>query len=599
MAGTRRIHGWTPGLVALLVFAVPALSAASGDSLATRIGEIRRGHGIPGVAVAVLAEGSPDVLVMDGFADPGAGRPVAPDTLFRVSSISKTLLALAALRLVEGGVLELDAPVAPRLPGLPLVNPWRAIRPLTLAILLEHTAGLPEFGFGEVLDQTGRARRPGELLRSNPGKLRVRWRPGERFAYSNRGYAVVAALLEEVTGQDFEDVVAREVFRPLGMAGARYTLPARGDEGLAEGFLAPGGAPIPRKEPFFRSAAGALLSARDLAALTRMFLRRGRGPDGARYLREETLGRMEYPANSAAARAGLRVGCGLGVTSSARRRIQVWGHYGGGYGYQTIFQYLPRERRGYVLMINSSGTRPGFDAVNDLLLGEIQGDVRARPLRPTRMPATRLAALVGEYVPGNPRHPELAFLDLLTGGTTLSSLGDRLRARSLSRPERILVPVGGGRFRFEGDAVASLVALEVEGRVVLAGGGAWMERLAFPWIAAVQGFLALSLLGVLAGLLLPLRAGSRAGAVAAGASLALMGGVWVARGVPVADYGRVTPATLAVFLAGPLHALCTLGAVLLARAEPGAILLRLVVVSHLVASGFLAWSGLLGLRLFG
>jgi len=443
-----------------------------------------------------------------------------------------------------------------------------------------------------------------------PWRLRVRWPPGERFAYSNRGYLLVAHILERVAGRPYEEVVDREVVRPLGLEDAAFALEPEARPRLARGYLDATGPPAPYRPARFRAPANALASLRDLAALTRFFLARGQRPDGRRHLRVETLRRMERPETSAAARAGCRFGAGLGVNANPRRARPVWGHYGGGYAYQVVFQYLPDAGRGYVLAVNASHTRPGFDAANALLLEHL-----ARDLPPPELPASAPVpeTLEGWYWPGNPRHQPLAFLETLLGAAQLRVTPEEALMVPWTGAPRRLEAFADGTLRLEGHGVPSLVALERgPGGVVLAGDGAWMERQRWAWPWLLRGAILLAAAAALSALLhLPWwwRGPGGSLGLARGLLLAdtllLVGTLGLAHEVPVDSLGRVTPATLWIAVSGPLYVLGVLAALAAAaRAlrRRGRSLATVAVLGaalgHLGSLVALGSAGFLGIRLW-
>lgn len=124
----------------------------------------------------------------------GEGRSVTPDTTYVIGSVSKPLLATAAVTAAEAGRLDLDAPVVDALPDLRRVKGAEAI---TARHLLAHTSGLP-FGADE-LDLTGTDRTAAGVVAGLDVALTSR--PGERYAYSSLGYLVLTAWVEAVTGR--------------------------------------------------------------------------------------------------------------------------------------------------------------------------------------------------------------------------------------------------------------------------------------------------------------------------------------------------------------------------------------------------------------
>jgi CubicO group peptidase (beta-lactamase class C family) len=212
---------------------VPAGLVAAVDALA-------RGTGFSGV-VRVDRAGQVLVERAYGLAHRGFGVPNTPATRFGVASVTKGLTALAVASLAEDGVLPLDTPARELLGAdLPLVDDA-----VTVEHLLAHRSGI-----GDHLDESGDWSPtdhvlpvPVHTLAGAEDHLPVLdghpqvSPPGERFAYNNAGFVVLALLAERASGRAFPDLVAERVCRPAGMTGTAFP---RGDEpeaGLAAGHL--------------------------------------------------------------------------------------------------------------------------------------------------------------------------------------------------------------------------------------------------------------------------------------------------------------------------------------------------------------------------
>ncbi|AEG45005.1 serine hydrolase [Isoptericola variabilis] len=164
----------------------------------------RRERRAPALAAAVAHDGE---LLWTGAAGVAApGEPATDRTAFRVGSITKPMTAVAVLRLVADGRLALDEPVGRWLPDAPAPD-------ATVAHLLTHTAGLPAEPPGPWWERHGGGTWE-ELVAARPQPL---WAPGERFHYSNLGYAVLGRLVEEAHGRAWDAVLRHTVWEPLGM----------------------------------------------------------------------------------------------------------------------------------------------------------------------------------------------------------------------------------------------------------------------------------------------------------------------------------------------------------------------------------------------
>ncbi|MEE8450456.1 MAG: serine hydrolase domain-containing protein [Thermoguttaceae bacterium] len=201
--------------------AVPEL--ASFDRVICRFMQDRS---IPGGAVAVAKDGRLLLSRGYGWADVERRRPVKPNSLFRIASVSKPITALALLVLVEQGRLDLDAKAVDLLgPIRPTEGASidRAFRQITVRQLLHHTAGFdrqasfdpmfPGPAMTAVLESPVDSR---SIIRYMSGRP-LDFPPGTRYAYSNFGYCLLGRILERLVGEPYDRAVERLVLRPAGI----------------------------------------------------------------------------------------------------------------------------------------------------------------------------------------------------------------------------------------------------------------------------------------------------------------------------------------------------------------------------------------------
>ncbi|TDU82619.1 CubicO group peptidase (beta-lactamase class C family) [Kribbella voronezhensis] len=183
---------------------------------------------VPGVSWAVIEGGQIVEHGSAGLVDAGRSDLVTERTLFQACSISKPVAVLAALRLVDQGLLDLDEDVNNRLKSwrVPRTGDWQPV--VTLRQLVSHSAGLTVHGFpgylyGEELPNL-RQLLDGVPPATNFG-VRVDTVPGTQFRYSGGGTLVVQQLLEDVTGTPFRQLMQELVLGPLGMFDSDYAQP--------------------------------------------------------------------------------------------------------------------------------------------------------------------------------------------------------------------------------------------------------------------------------------------------------------------------------------------------------------------------------------
>ena len=193
-------------------FALVGKAAACEAGLEARVDSILSPYSgrVPGASLLILKDGKPLVRESRGFADLEAGRPAAPDTNYRLASVSKQFTAMAVLLLVQDGVLKLDQPVHDWLPSLP-----PATRAITLRQLLSHRSGLVDYE--DFVPDDAPQVRDADVLRILESQDRTLFPPGSDYRYSNSGFALLSLVVERASKQDYPGFVRERIFGPLGM----------------------------------------------------------------------------------------------------------------------------------------------------------------------------------------------------------------------------------------------------------------------------------------------------------------------------------------------------------------------------------------------
>ena len=182
------------------------------------VDETAREHGIPGVSVAVSLDRGPAAPVVSGVADLATDELLSPAAVFPIYSITKTFMAVATVSLAQQGRLDLDAPLSRWLDDPRVAS-------LTLRQVLNHSAGIPDYGrfrsYHAAVQATPGEPWPLDRLFDTAFASGLDFPPGQEFRYSNTGYTFLKRLLEAATGRSYAQVLADEIFRPLGLRSAR------------------------------------------------------------------------------------------------------------------------------------------------------------------------------------------------------------------------------------------------------------------------------------------------------------------------------------------------------------------------------------------
>ena len=327
-------------------------SAAVGPSLAEHMAALQ----VPGVSIAVIHDGA--IEWARGFGVTRIGGPaVTPDTLFQAASISKPVSALAVLRLVESGKLNLDTDVNQYLKTWKVPeNQFTAKAKVTLRTLLTHTAGMTVRGFPGYAANSPLPTVV-QILKGEPPantqRIFVDTVPGTSGRYSGGGYVVAQQLLEDVTGISFPRLMQESVLAPIGMTRSTFEqpMPASRLKEVAtpydsEGRAVPGGPHVyPEMAP-----AGLWTTPSDLARY-------------ATEVQKALAGKSAVLSAAMARQMLIPNGQGLGPQTGGRKENPYFAHNGSNEGYKCYFVAY-NNGDGAVIMTNGDN---GARLANDII----------------------------------------------------------------------------------------------------------------------------------------------------------------------------------------------------------------------------------------
>ncbi|MCB1954332.1 MAG: beta-lactamase family protein [Rhodocyclaceae bacterium] len=339
--------------------------AAATAQLQALIRQEMRSADIAGLSIAVVEDQSVLWAHGEGWADRAGGQAAAPDTRYRMGSISKLLTATAAVRLAQERRLDLDAPVSAILPELAMRDRFAHGGPVGFSLrqLLSHHAGLPR----DLPD--GMWGRPGETHRELVGRLasvELAYPPGQVFHYSNLGPSLVGVAIERASGLPFDAYLRRSVLEPLGMVGARFSAApdphapaARPYHGLQEGTE-----PVLRDVPAGGLEASVLDMSRFLSAV---FDPRG-GVLDPTWAAQMLSAQNEGVVFDFDLKVGLGWMLAAGDPGVPREAGPVIGHDGATVHYRSRLLALPRHRLGVIVASNSDTAGPSVDRIAEAAL---------------------------------------------------------------------------------------------------------------------------------------------------------------------------------------------------------------------------------------
>lgn len=264
------------------------------DQLLDQVATLMPALQLPGYVGAIWHDGQ-QVEFSHGVANLNTGAPMRPDTGFLLGSVTKVLTTTLLLRYVERGEIGLDDAVIKYLPDLRFAISGHAGR-LRVRNLLNHTSGIDAD-----TRMPAASNGPGAVSAYMLGleKIGTLYEVDEYVSYSNPGFAIAGRLLEVVSGTDFNTLLEREIYGPVGMSNSSTSAEQAILRGTAVGHLSQEGSTTPQPVSVFMlpasmASAGAtpIVTAADLVAFARVHLDGGVAPDGTVVLSRESTERM-------------------------------------------------------------------------------------------------------------------------------------------------------------------------------------------------------------------------------------------------------------------------------------------------------------------
>lgn len=315
-----------------------------------------RRHRLPGASLSVLADGRV-ASAARGILNQRTGVTATTGSVFQVGSITKLYTATLLMRLIEQGRARLDSPVAEVLPAFRVADP-EVTATVTLRHLLSHTSGLA----GDRFVDTGRGddavRRCVESYHDLGQDLPL----GTRFSYSNSGFVILGAVIEQLTGMSWDEALATELLGPAGLADS-HTLPERllGYR-VALGHVGdpPEAAPVWGLPRSLGPAGLLCTTAPDLVRFAALHLAGGRADDGTAVLSAESVAQMHAEQCSLAGLSGTADGWGLGWMRFDWDDRLVIGHDGGTIGQYAYLLVVPDAQVAMALLTNGGMSTDAF-----------------------------------------------------------------------------------------------------------------------------------------------------------------------------------------------------------------------------------------------
>ena len=411
------------------------------EQLQKQLDESAQALDVPGVAVGIYHAGT-EQHAFFGVTSVENPLPVDENTLFQFGSTGKTYTATAMMRLVERGLVDLDAPVRTYIPDFRVKDEGTGAA-VTVLHLLNHTAGWE----GDLFTDTGDGDDALARYVEKMGDLTQAAPLGTTVSYNNASLSVAGRIIELLTGKTFEGAIKELLLEPLGMTHTFFFPNDIMSRRFATGHnQAPDGTiTVARPWAMARSGnpmGGMSATSADQIAWARFHLGDGRAPDGAQVLSSELLGRMKQPT---AEMKGSALGDYVGISWLMRDvdGVRLVGHGGDTIGQHSEFVMVPEREFAISVMTNCgpNGSQLKEELVKWAL--EAYAGVVDRDPEALELSADELAPFIGRY------ETIAAWVDLTVDAGHLLVKADikpetkkQLMEEGIEEPEQPPIPIG-------------------------------------------------------------------------------------------------------------------------------------------------------------
>lgn len=298
----------------------------------------------PGCALAVIQAGKIAYQRGYGMANLDYGIPISPESIFYIASDSKQFTAFSVALLVEDGKIALSDPVTKYIPELPSA----VYGQITIEQLVHHTSGVRDYwGLQQLAGRPDDPLTQDDFLNLMARQKELNSKPGEQHSYSNAGYALLAILVERVSGKNLPAFAEEKIFGPLGMKHtsfeADHTAPLKN---LATGYVSRDGGD--RKDTSLVEPlgdGGLRTTLGDLFLWDQNFYNNklgNRSPDLIKLV--QSPGTLND---------GKSVSYAFGLAWGADRGLKFIGHSGSGFGFRSYMTRFPDQRFSVICLCNS------------------------------------------------------------------------------------------------------------------------------------------------------------------------------------------------------------------------------------------------------
>jgi CubicO group peptidase (beta-lactamase class C family) len=313
---------------------------------------------VPGASLMIIKEGRPILIKTFGLAHVEEKKPVESSTNFRLASVTKQFTAMCIMQLEEQGKLTFSQTLTDVFPNFPKYG-----KEITIKNLLQHTSGLfdyesliPDAATIQVLDK--------DVLNMMMGLKSTYFKPGSEYRYCNSNYAVLAMIVEKISGLTFAEYLKKNIFQPLGMNNTiAYEKGISTVNHRAYGYADENGKLIPKDQ----SLTSAVLGDGGIYSSVNDLFKWDQALYTEKLVKSETLNKAFTPGEL---NDGRKTNYGFGWRIDEYKGHYRVHHTGQTCGFANIIQRYPKDQFSIIILTNRNQPMPGdlADKIADMYL---------------------------------------------------------------------------------------------------------------------------------------------------------------------------------------------------------------------------------------
>jgi len=377
---------------------------------------------------------------------------ISSNAKMNVGSVSKTVLAAGVLRMVTLGLLKLDDPVKKYLPNLPIENQWDTINTVTIRHLLDNTSGLTDAKLWHIFSSTAKADTPLEkVYQDDFSILKVQYKPGSIYSYSNLGYSILGMVIEKITKQRYENYLDNTILKPLGMTDSTFHFITQSgkfaDEKLAFGHF-DNGNPVVSIPMYLRAAGQFTTTANDIAKFMCFMMSDGK-VNGKTFIDRNLLSKVGIQKSTDAYKKGVPYGYALGAYQRDRYGAVGVAKNGNTLGFSAMLYMFPESKKAFFIAYNMDSETADYDLFNNEFTNYLGVNKINKNLKKQKI-ENSLNEWNGYYIPIITAVKPFKLIDWVFSNTKVAFFGNHLVISPFQGKSKTLFYLGNNTFSMNG-----------------------------------------------------------------------------------------------------------------------------------------------------